>query len=142
MRTAPAGWGDGCYKTQARGLAVLTTPLLNKGTAFTAEERETWAHRTAPARHQHACGAGEGGLRSVSALAGCAQQEHLSDCAARPQRGAVLPLVSGHLREMIPIVNDLTVGMAMQQYHHECRRPAAFTSPSTIWTGSRRHLAT
>src|ERR1035441_6228504 len=24
---------------------------------------------------------------------------------------------------MIPIVNDLTVGMAMQQYHHECRRP-------------------
>jgi malate dehydrogenase (oxaloacetate-decarboxylating) len=27
------------------------------------------------------------------------------------------------LREMIPIVNDLTVGMAMEQYHHECRRP-------------------
>jgi hypothetical protein len=32
-------------------------------------------------------------------------------------------LLSEHLREMIPIVNDLTVGMAMQQYHHECRRP-------------------
>ena len=32
-------------------------------------------------------------------------------------------MLSGHLREMIPIVNDLTVGMAMQQYHHECRRP-------------------
>src|SRR5579862_2838210 len=27
------------------------------------------------------------------------------------------------LRTLIPIVNDLTVGMAMQQYHHECRRP-------------------
>ena len=24
---------------------------------------------------------------------------------------------------MIPIVNDLTVGMAMEQYHHESRRP-------------------
>jgi malate dehydrogenase (oxaloacetate-decarboxylating) len=24
---------------------------------------------------------------------------------------------------MIPIVNDLTVGMAMEQYHHECRPP-------------------
>jgi malate dehydrogenase (oxaloacetate-decarboxylating) len=24
---------------------------------------------------------------------------------------------------MIPVVNDLTVGMAMEQYHHECRRP-------------------
>ncbi|HUN82155.1 MAG TPA: NAD-dependent malic enzyme, partial [Phycisphaerae bacterium] len=32
-------------------------------------------------------------------------------------------LFSEHLREMIPIVNDLTVGMAMVQYHHECRRP-------------------
>ena len=32
-------------------------------------------------------------------------------------------LLSEHLREMIPIVNDLTVGMAMEQYHHECRRP-------------------
>ena len=32
-------------------------------------------------------------------------------------------LFSEHLREMIPIVNDLTVGLAMEQYHHECRRP-------------------
>ena len=30
----------GCYETKARGMAVLTTPLLNKGTAFTTEERE------------------------------------------------------------------------------------------------------
>jgi malate dehydrogenase (oxaloacetate-decarboxylating) len=32
-------------------------------------------------------------------------------------------LLSENLREMIPIVNDRTVGLAMQQYHHECRRP-------------------
>ena len=32
-------------------------------------------------------------------------------------------LFSEHLREMIPIVNDLTVGIAMEQDHHECRRP-------------------
>jgi Malic enzyme, N-terminal domain len=32
-------------------------------------------------------------------------------------------MLAGHLREMIPIVNDLTVGMAMRQYHNECRRP-------------------
>jgi malate dehydrogenase (oxaloacetate-decarboxylating) len=32
-------------------------------------------------------------------------------------------LFSEHLREMIPIVNDLTVGKAMEQYQHECRRP-------------------
>ena len=33
-------------------------------------------------------------------------------------------LLSEHLREMIPIVNDRTVGLAMEQYHHECRRPS------------------
>ena len=32
--------GEDCYKTKARGMAVLNTPLLNKGTAFTLEERE------------------------------------------------------------------------------------------------------
>ena len=32
-------------------------------------------------------------------------------------------LLSENLREMIPIVNDRTVGLAMQQYHHEARRP-------------------
>jgi malate dehydrogenase (oxaloacetate-decarboxylating) len=32
-------------------------------------------------------------------------------------------LFSENLREMIPIVNDLTVGRAMAQYHHECRPP-------------------
>ncbi len=30
----------GCYETKARGMAVLTTPFLNKGTAFVAAERE------------------------------------------------------------------------------------------------------
>src|SRR6185312_8678447 len=30
----------GSYETKARGMAVLTTPLLNKGSAFSLEERE------------------------------------------------------------------------------------------------------
>ena len=32
--------GDCCYETKARGLAVLNSALLNKGAAFTAEERK------------------------------------------------------------------------------------------------------
>jgi malate dehydrogenase (oxaloacetate-decarboxylating) len=32
-------------------------------------------------------------------------------------------LFSEHLCEMIPIVNDRTIGMAIEHYHHECRRP-------------------
>src|SRR5271154_7074495 len=31
---------NGCYKTKSHGLAVLNSPLLNKGTAFTAQERK------------------------------------------------------------------------------------------------------
>jgi malate dehydrogenase (oxaloacetate-decarboxylating) len=116
--------GEDCYKTKARGLAVLTTPLLNKGTAFTLEEREEL---------------GLTGLLPpvISTLAAqvkaaYAQYQRLPDALSKNiyltavhDRNEVLfyRLLSGHLREMIPIVNDLTVGMAMQQYHHECRRP-------------------
>src|SRR5580704_10709303 len=38
--TKPRHNGDGCHETKARGLDVLNSPLLNKGTAFTAEERK------------------------------------------------------------------------------------------------------
>jgi malate dehydrogenase (oxaloacetate-decarboxylating) len=116
--------GEDCYKTKARGMAVLTTPLLNKGTAFTAEERKEL---------------GLNGLLPpvISTLeaqvkAAYAQYQRLPDAlnkniylTALHDRNEVLfyRLLAGHLREMIPIVNDLTVGMAMQQYHHECRRP-------------------
>src|ERR1700684_3481590 len=116
--------GDACYKTKSRGIAVLTTPLLNKGTAFTLEEREEL---------------GLTGLLPpvISTLEGqvkaaYAQYQRLPDAlnkniylTALHDRNEVLfyRLLSGHLREMIPIVNDLTVGMAMEQYHLECRRP-------------------
>jgi malate dehydrogenase (oxaloacetate-decarboxylating) len=116
--------GDGCYKTKARGLAVLNSPLLNKGTAFTAEERRAL---------------GLTGLvpPNISTLGtqvkrAYIQYERLPDALSKNvyltalhDRNEVLfhRLFSEHLHEMIPIVNDLTVGMAMEQYHHECRRP-------------------
>jgi malate dehydrogenase (oxaloacetate-decarboxylating) len=115
---------DGSYETKARGLAVLNSPLLNKGTAFTAEERKSL---------------GLTGLLppDISSLEtqvkrAYVQYERLPDALSKNiyltavhDRNEVLfyRLFSEHLREMIPIVNDLTVGMAMEQYHHECRRP-------------------
>lgn len=105
-------------------MAVLTTPLLNKGTAFTAEEREAL---------------GLNGLlppviSTLEAQVACAysQYQRLPDplskniyLTALHDRNEVLffRVLSEHLREMIPIVNDRTVGLAMEQYHHECRRP-------------------
>jgi malate dehydrogenase (oxaloacetate-decarboxylating) len=114
----------GCYETKARGMAVLTTPLLNKGTAFTAEEREAL---------------GLTGLlppvfSTLETQVACAyaQYQRLPDALSKNiyltalhDRNEVLffRVLSEHLREMIPIVNDRTVGLAMEQYHHECRRP-------------------
>jgi malate dehydrogenase (oxaloacetate-decarboxylating) len=116
--------GDGCYETEARGLAVLNSPLLNKGTAFTAKERKAL---------------GLTGLLppDISTLGtqvkhAYIQYERLPDALSKNiyltalhDRNEVLfyRLLTEHLREMIPIVNDLTVGMAMEQYHHECRPP-------------------
>ncbi|MFZ0336569.1 MAG: NAD-dependent malic enzyme, partial [Terracidiphilus sp.] len=105
-------------------MAVLTTPLLNKGTAFTAEEREELC----------LTGLLPPVISTLEAQvkAAYAQYQRLPDAlnkniylTALHDRNEVLfyRLLAGHLREMIPIVNDLTVGMAMQQYHHECRRP-------------------
>ncbi|HEX4771203.1 MAG TPA: NAD-dependent malic enzyme [Bryobacteraceae bacterium] len=115
---------NACYESKVRGLAVLNSPLLNKGTAFTAGERKAL---------------GLTGLLppDISTLESQVQRayiqyERLSNpfsknvyLTALHDRNEVLfyRLFSEHLREMIPIVNDLTVGMAVEQYHHECRRP-------------------
>ncbi|MEQ1948367.1 MAG: NAD-dependent malic enzyme [Bryobacteraceae bacterium] len=114
----------GVFKTAKRGIAVLTTPLLNKGSAFSGEERESLGlNGLLPPV--------VGTLESQVASA-YAQYKRLPDAlgkniymTALHDRNEVLffRLFSEHLREMIPIVNDRTVGLAMQQYHHECRRP-------------------
>ncbi len=110
--------------TKKRGMAVLTTPLLNKGSAFTAGERGALCL--------------DGLLPPVistlesQVVSAYVQYQRLPDAlgkniylTALHDRNEVLffRLFSEHLREMIPIVNDRTVGMAMKHYHHECRRP-------------------
>jgi malate dehydrogenase (oxaloacetate-decarboxylating) len=116
--------GSGRHETKSRGLAVLNSPLLNKGTAFTAEERTALG----------LTGLLPPDIGTLEAQARRAynQYERLPDSLSKNlyltalhDRNEVLfyRLFSEHLREMIPIVNDLTVGMAMEQYNHECRRP-------------------
>jgi malate dehydrogenase (oxaloacetate-decarboxylating) len=112
------------YKTKARGLALLNSPQLNKGTAFTAEERKALGlDGLLPP---------DIGTLGSQVKRAYIQYERLPDALSKNiyltalhDRNEVLfyRLFSEHLREMIPIVNDLTVGMAMEQYHHECRRP-------------------
>ncbi|MDP8990305.1 MAG: NAD-dependent malic enzyme [Acidobacteriota bacterium] len=116
--------GAETHHTKKRGMAVLTTPLLNKGSAFTHGERGALCL--------------DGLLPPVistlqsQVVSAYLQYQRLPDAlgkniylTALHDRNEVLffRLFSEHLREMIPIVNDRTVGMAMKHYHHECRRP-------------------
>jgi malate dehydrogenase (oxaloacetate-decarboxylating) len=116
--------GDDCCETKVRGLAVLNSPVLNKGTAFTAGERKALG----------LTGLLPPDISTLEAQVKRAyiQYERLPDALSKNiyltalhDRNEVLfyRLFSEHLREMIPIVNDLTVGKAVEQYHHECRRP-------------------
>jgi malate dehydrogenase (oxaloacetate-decarboxylating) len=116
--------GDNCHETKVRGLAVLNSPVLNKGTAFTAGERKALG----------LTGLLPPDISTLEAQVKGAyiQYERLPDALSKNiyltalhDRNEILfyRLLSEHLREMIPIVNDRTVGVAIEQYHHECRRP-------------------
>jgi malate dehydrogenase (oxaloacetate-decarboxylating) len=105
-------------------MAVLSTPLLNKGTAFSAEEREalgltglipaTISTLREQARHAYF---------QYQRLPGPLSKNIYLTTLHDRNEVLFFRVFSEHLREMIPIVNDLTVGMAMEQYHHEFRRP-------------------
>ncbi|MEP7367165.1 MAG: NAD-dependent malic enzyme [Acidobacteriota bacterium] len=112
------------HDTKSRGLEVLNSPVLNKGTAFTAEERQALG----------LTGLLPPDLSSlpIQVKRAYLQYQRLPDSLSKNifltavhDNNEVLfyRLFSEHLREMIPIVNDLTVGLAMEQYHHECRPP-------------------
>jgi malate dehydrogenase (oxaloacetate-decarboxylating) len=120
----PRPTGDIFWETKARGLGVLNSPRLNKGTAFSAEERK-------------ALGLTGFLPAEISTLVAqveraYVQYERLPDALSKNvyltalhDRNEMLffRLFTEHLQEMIPIVNDLTVGVAIQHYQHECRRP-------------------
>lgn len=114
----------GCCQTNARGMEVLAIPLLNKGSAFTEEEREALG----------LTGLLPPIISTLDVQAKCVylQYQRLPDALSKNIYLTALHdcnevlffrVLSEHLAEMIPIVNDRTVGLAIQQYRHECRRP-------------------
>jgi malate dehydrogenase (oxaloacetate-decarboxylating) len=115
---------DGAYVTPARGLEVLRDPLLNKGTAFTEEERaELGLDSLIPPAVETL---DEQARRAYAQYR--AQPDDLRKnvyLTALHDRNEVLfyRLLSDHLREMLPIVYDPTVGQAIKTYSHEYRRP-------------------
>jgi malate dehydrogenase (oxaloacetate-decarboxylating) len=121
---------NGAFEISARGFDVLHTPAINKGTAFTLEERQVL---------------GLTGLLPPAVLTMEQQTERAyelfkrqSDDLAKSTFLTALQdrnetlffhLLAAHVVEMFPIIYTPTVGLAIQQYSHEYRRPrGAFLS--------------
>jgi len=111
-------------RIRARGNAVLSTPMINRGTAFTLEERRALG---LIGLLPGGVSAMEGQLRRVYA-----QYQRVADDLAKNVflanlrgRNEVLfyRLLSEHLEEVLPIVYTPTIGKAIERYSHEYRRP-------------------
>jgi malate dehydrogenase (oxaloacetate-decarboxylating) len=111
-------------RIRARGRSVLSNPMLNRGTAFTPEQRQLLGLQGLLPSGVTTL---EGQLRRVYA-----QYRRQPDDLAKNvflanmrDRNEVLfyRLLAEHLEEMLPIVYTPTVGKAIERYSHEYRRP-------------------
>src|SRR3990167_4626901 len=106
------------------GIEILNSSFLNKGTAFTMEERKTLG----------LIGLLPPGIKTLDQQATHAYEQYLQQSndleknvflTALQDRNEVLfyKLLSDHMHEMFPIVYDPTVGLAIKNYSHIYRRP-------------------
>ena len=114
----------GAFEIAARGFDVLHTPRINKGTAFTPEERQALG----------LTGLLPPGVLTIEQQAERAYElfnRQADDLAknrfltAMRDRNETLffHLLAAHIVEMLPIIYTPTVGLAIQQYSHQFRRP-------------------
>ncbi len=115
---------DGTWHTTLRGRQVLADPRINKGTAFSDDERrELGVTGLIPSGHITL----DGQVSRVYAQ----YQRQTTDLARNVllnevhDRNEVLyyQLLSRHLSEMLPIIYTPTVGQAIEHYSQEYRRP-------------------
>jgi malate dehydrogenase (oxaloacetate-decarboxylating) len=107
-----------------QGREVLRDPRLNRGTAFTVEEREAFGLE----------GLLPAAVLSLEGLATRSYDQYLAQptdlakndfLAALHDRNEVLyyRLLEEHLTEMLPVVYDPVVAQAIERYSHEFQRP-------------------
>ena len=117
---------DGGYTARilARGMVVLASPMINQGTAFTREQRrELGLTGLLPT----AISSLDSQLRRTYAQF-CRQGSDLSKWVYLTNlrsRNEVLfyKLLSEHIEEMLPIIYTPTVGLAIERFSSEFRRP-------------------
>ena len=115
---------NGAYETIFRGRLILENPSLNKGSAFSHDERSDLG----------LCGLLPSAVTTIEVQAArsyeqyCHQRDDLAKyifLTALHDRNEVLyyRLLGEHLDEMLPIVYTPTVGDAIERYSQEFQRP-------------------
>ncbi|WP_028399433.1 NAD-dependent malic enzyme [Ectobacillus panaciterrae] len=115
---------SGEVETALRGVELLAVPLLNKGVAFTQEEREALdlTGLLPPA----VLTLDEQARRAYEQFSSQPSDLHKNvTLTALHDRNEVLfyRILTDHLPEMLPIVYTPTVGEAIQRYSNEYRKP-------------------
>lgn len=115
---------DGAWRTTLRGRQVLADPRINKGTAFSDQERAGLGliglipagHMTLDEQADRVYA--QFGRQST----GLARNVLLNEMH---DRNEVLyyRVLADHLSEMLPVIYTPTVGQAIEHYSHEYRRP-------------------
>ena len=111
-------------RVRLRGSSVLSSPIINRGTAFTPEEREALGLTGLLPTGESTM---EGQLRRTYAQYG-RQPDDLNRnvyLANLRDRNEILfyRLLTEHIEEMLPIVYTPTIGQAIERFSHEFRRP-------------------
>jgi malate dehydrogenase (oxaloacetate-decarboxylating) len=118
------GTGENYIETSLSGKPLLTTPQLNKGTAFTNEERKDFGllgklpHRVETLDEQ----VKRAYLQFSSYATRLQQNIYLNNLHDKNQI-LFYKLVSQHLGEMIPTIYTPIVGTAVKKFSHEYRQP-------------------
>ena len=103
-------------------ISLLRDPTLNKGTAFTEEEREALGLRGQEEQMRRVLG----NLRRKSSDL----ERYVFMIALQDRKEALFyRVVLDHLEEMMPIIYTPTVGLACQEYGHIFRRPIRPSRP-------------
>src|SRR5258708_35906068 len=111
---------DGSYVTPRRGLDVLDTPLLNKGTAFSREERaELGLDGLIPPVVETLEGQVHRAYAQYQAQPTDLLKNIYLNALQDRNEGLFYRLLADHLREMLPIVYDPTVAEAVRKSSHE-----------------------
>lgn len=115
--------GPSRKKISKKGVALLRDPLLNKGSAFTAEERDAFRlHGLLPYQIMDIAAQGKRVYEAISRV-GDDLAKYLALAALQDRNESLyFYLLQQHLEEFLPIVYTPTIGMATKRFSHVFQR--------------------